>query len=100
LKTGRAQPRPSPVFSEASTDTNDENMLIIRGDRRVADIYFGEFMREYSHYAFREAVAIWNSQHPKTKWEPNFLVPDDSWQRDYFRKGSSRFLRRKYFAQT
>lgn len=33
----------------------DENMLVIRGDEQIADIYFGEFLRLYSHYAFRDA---------------------------------------------
>jgi phosphatidylserine/phosphatidylglycerophosphate/cardiolipin synthase-like enzyme len=46
----------SANFSEASSDTNDENMLVIRGNDRVADIYLGEFMRLYAHHAFREFV--------------------------------------------
>src|SRR5439155_16343364 len=48
----------SANFSDASTSTNDENMLVIKGNKRVTDIYFGEYMRLYSHYAFREAVKI------------------------------------------
>ena len=32
----------SANFSDASTSTNDENMIVIKGNRRVADIYFGE----------------------------------------------------------
>ena len=43
----------SANFSNASTTNNDENMLVIKGNKRVADIYFGEFMRLYSHHAFR-----------------------------------------------
>ncbi len=43
----------SANFSEPSTTANDENMLIIRGDRRVADIYFTEFNRLWNHYYFR-----------------------------------------------
>jgi hypothetical protein len=43
----------SANFSEPSTTGNDENMLIIRGDRRVADIYFTEFNRLFNHYYFR-----------------------------------------------
>lgn len=43
----------SANFSDASTNDNDENMLIIRGDRRVADIYFTEFNRLFNHYYFR-----------------------------------------------
>lgn len=31
-------------------------------------------------------------------WEPNYLYPDDTWQKDYFDKGHQRFLRRMYFA--
>src|SRR5205823_1615734 len=32
----------SANFSAASTNGNDENMLVIRGDTRVADVYLGE----------------------------------------------------------
>jgi phosphatidylserine/phosphatidylglycerophosphate/cardiolipin synthase-like enzyme len=88
----------SANFSKASTDTNNENMLIIRNDKRVADIYLGEFMRLYSHYAFREAIATWREQHPNQPWEPNNLKSDDHWQKDYFTQGNSRFFRRQYFA--
>ena len=89
----------SANFSQASTDTNDENMLVVRNDPRLADIYLGEFMRLFSHYSFREAVKIAqeNGEDPET-WQPNSLVPTDAWQKDYFRKGSPRDLRRKYFA--
>jgi phosphatidylserine/phosphatidylglycerophosphate/cardiolipin synthase-like enzyme len=48
----------SANFSKASTDTNDENMLVIRGNQAVADIYMGEFMRLFSHYAFRESLSF------------------------------------------
>jgi hypothetical protein len=40
----------SANFSDASTSTNDENMLVIKDNKRVADIYLGEYMRLYSHY--------------------------------------------------
>ena len=40
----------SANFSKASTNDNDENMVIVRGDRRVADIYFTEFNRLFNHY--------------------------------------------------
>jgi phosphatidylserine/phosphatidylglycerophosphate/cardiolipin synthase-like enzyme len=43
----------SANFSDASTTGNDENMLIIRGNQRVADIYFTEFNRLFNHYYFR-----------------------------------------------
>jgi phosphatidylserine/phosphatidylglycerophosphate/cardiolipin synthase-like enzyme len=87
----------SANFSEASTNANNENMLVISGDNRVADIYLGEYMRMYSHYAFREAVAkskVWN----KTKvWNPKYLEPNDKWQADYYKANHQRKYRREYF---
>jgi phosphatidylserine/phosphatidylglycerophosphate/cardiolipin synthase-like enzyme len=46
----------SANFSKASTNSNDENMVIIRGDQRVADIYFTEFNRLFNHYYFRSVT--------------------------------------------
>lgn len=89
----------SANFSEASTNANNENMLVIRGDTRVADIYMGEFMRIFSHYTFRESVARWQAKHgAKENWEPNYLAPDDGWQHDHFNDGDQRCLRRVYFS--
>lgn len=84
----------SANFSEASTEDNDENMLIIRGDTRVADIYLGEFMRLYRHFAFRD----WLSQqsHP-AEAEVSHLDEKDTWWKAYF--GTSFASRqREYFA--
>jgi PLD-like domain len=100
-------PRPIVVtgsanFSKASTDTNDENMLVIRGNKRIADIYFGEYLRLYTHYAFREAVKFYmdkkTSGHPED-WKPQFLVNDDSWMQPYFdpHDRGARNTRRAYF---
>jgi phosphatidylserine/phosphatidylglycerophosphate/cardiolipin synthase-like enzyme len=44
-------------FSEPSQESNDENMVVIRGDARVADIYFGEFMRIFDHHYVRYILA-------------------------------------------
>ena len=68
----------SANFSEASTRTNDENMLVIKNNTRVADIYLGEYMRLYSHYAFREAVKIFLDKNPHAK-------PEDMKQDSYDR---------------
>jgi phosphatidylserine/phosphatidylglycerophosphate/cardiolipin synthase-like enzyme len=86
----------SANFSEPSTSSNNENMLVIRGDTRVADIYLGEFMRTYSHHAFREAVAI--ARRTGESFRPQHLAPDASWQDEYFQPGNDRDLRRRYFA--
>lgn len=97
---------PNPVlivgsanFSEASTDKNDENMLVIRGNPAIADIYLGEFMRLFSHYAFRESLGFHPRPDPVEALRRKYLVPDASWvEAGYFTKGSDRALRRRYFS--
>ncbi|MEO7520937.1 MAG: phospholipase D-like domain-containing protein [Gemmatimonas sp.] len=46
----------SANFSEPSVTDNEESMLFIRGDARVADIYFTEFNRLFNHYYFRSVL--------------------------------------------
>jgi hypothetical protein len=84
----------SANFSQASTDSNDENMLVIRGDTRVADIYLGEYMRLWNHYAFREWLA---SGAPGSTPEFKHLDVTDRWWKGYF-GGSARSRQRAYFA--
>jgi PLD-like domain len=92
----------SANFSKASTDQNDENMLVIRGDKRIADIYFGEYQRLYTHYAFRESIKrfLESNQESAEDWRPQFLINNDSWMTPYFDEAdtSGRNARRKYFA--
>ena len=82
----------SANFSEASTVNNDENMVIIYGNTRVADIYLGEYMRLFSHHAFRESLK-WRKPDEK----PKYLKTDD-WWRDYYRN-NDRAARRNYFSK-
>lgn len=84
----------SANFSDASTRANDENMLVIRGNTRVADIYLGEYMRLWNHYAFRE----WASK----KANPDdtafkHLDPTDGWTAAYF-GDTDRSRQRQYFS--
>ena len=69
----------SANFSEASTTENDENMLVIRGDTRVADIYLGEFMRMFNHFFFRYQANRVRSL-PKLSSKEMF-PPEFSWRR-------------------
>ncbi len=85
----------SANFSNASTTNNDENMIVVRGDQRVADIYLGEFMRLWQHYRFREIV---NEDPSDAASKPNYLQPDASWADDYFKKGTVKFAKRTMFA--
>jgi phosphatidylserine/phosphatidylglycerophosphate/cardiolipin synthase-like enzyme len=80
----------SANFSNASTTENDENMIVIRGNTRVADIYLGEFMRLYSHHAFRELV------NQRGTPELRHLRTDDWWKVHFGDTSQSR--RRVYFS--
>jgi len=93
----------SANFSDASTRTNDENMLVIKDNTRVADIYLGEYFRLYSHYAFREAVKIFLDRNPRATprdMRQGFLIEDTDWTAPYFDPAdrSARMSRRLYFA--
>jgi phosphatidylserine/phosphatidylglycerophosphate/cardiolipin synthase-like enzyme len=74
----------SANFSDASTNDNDENMIVIRGDKRVADIYFTEFNRLFNHYYFRAVMEIVGRRNPSTnQGDSLFLAEDDSWLKKY-----------------
>ncbi len=84
----------SANFSTDSTFEHDENMLVIRGDTRVADVYLTEFMRLYRHYVFRE----WAETGHKTNADLPYLDVNDLWWRDYFKQGNLKTHQRLYFA--
>lgn len=94
----------SANFSKASTDKNDENMLVIRDNPAVADVYLGEFMRLYTHYAFRESLTFKHATDPASAQRRKYLVPDVGWidgdgpTSGYFHVGGQRALRRLYFS--
>jgi phosphatidylserine/phosphatidylglycerophosphate/cardiolipin synthase-like enzyme len=83
----------SANFSDASTTDNDENMVIIIDNTRVADIYLGEFMRLFSHHSFRESLK-WRKPN-----EPPKPLRTDNWWSDNF-GNTDRSNRRKFFSQT
>lgn len=64
----------SANFSDASTNGNDENMIIIRGNQRVADIYFTEFNRLFNHYYFRAVTE--SMAGAKTPEEPDLFLKE------------------------
>ena len=99
----------SANFSDASTNDNDENMLVIRGNQRVADIYFTEFNRLFYHYYFRsvqERTRKMLSAAEKKKQDQKslFLDETDGWLAAY-KPGSLKqkrvdmFKRMKGFAE-
>ena len=74
----------SANFSDDSQKENDENMIVIRGDQRVADIYFTEFNRLFNHYYFRSVMETLNAGQPPAPQDDSlFLVEKDTWLAKY-----------------
>ena len=81
----------SANFSPNSTSSNDENMLVIRGDQAVADVYVGEFMRSFVAFNFRGKVGVKGGEmapNPSTPapdpQTPLHLDPTDGWTDPYY----------------
>jgi phosphatidylserine/phosphatidylglycerophosphate/cardiolipin synthase-like enzyme len=92
----------SANFSNASTRDNDENMLVIRGDTRVADIYFTEFNRLFDHYYFRSVTEATRRRGrtgaAAATAESLFLAETDAWLAKYA-PGTLRAKRVRRFAR-
>jgi phosphatidylserine/phosphatidylglycerophosphate/cardiolipin synthase-like enzyme len=96
----------SANFSDASTSANDENMVLIRGDTRVADVYLGEFMRLFTHFRLRGRVnAAPNKLLPVADVDPAHaaadkihLKNDSSWAKPAYVKDSPEEKERLLFS--
>jgi phosphatidylserine/phosphatidylglycerophosphate/cardiolipin synthase-like enzyme len=86
----------SANFSGASQYNNDENMVVIRRNMRVADIYFGEFMRIFDHLYSRYVVE--KVREAGTHDSDAGFLKDKAmdWVPSQFKKGR-KDLRRRYF---
>lgn len=87
----------SANFSDSSTVKNDENMLIIQGNTQVADLYLGEFMRLFHHFAFRDQVKRLEAEPGSKEYNAAYLRPDDSWTLRYYRSESVQEKERTLF---
>lgn len=94
----------SANFSDESAKLNDENMLVVRGDTRLADVYLGEFMRLFNHFRLRG-----KAKSGRTELEPGpaagrrergklYLRPDGTWAEPYYVAGSPEEKERLLFA--
>lgn len=89
----------SANFSSGSLLQNDENMLLVRGDTRVADIYMTEFDRIFRHFYFRDVA---NELAASKSGDANpelaiFLDETDAWTASYFKPGTLKNNRRLMF---
>jgi phosphatidylserine/phosphatidylglycerophosphate/cardiolipin synthase-like enzyme len=85
----------SANFSGASLKSNDENMLLIRGDTRVADIYATEYDRIFRHFYSRDAA----NEIARKGHTTNFGLLDETdwWTKDYFDPNNAKNHRREMF---
>jgi phosphatidylserine/phosphatidylglycerophosphate/cardiolipin synthase-like enzyme len=87
----------SANFSPASLLDNDENMVLIRGDQAVADVYLTEFFRLFNHFYFRYVA---QETAKRKRGDPNrvvFLEPTDAWTDASYTPGRYHQRRRELF---
>ncbi len=85
-------------FSQASQVNNDENMVVIRGNQRVADVYFGEFMRIFDHLYSRYIIEKLKSEGKQDPDAGYLKERAEEWVPSHFKPGR-KDLRRRYFVQ-
>ena len=87
----------SANFSSNSLLQNDENMLLIRGNTRVADIYMTEFDRIFRHFYFRDIANQLAGSATSDDAISIFLDETDGWSQSYFKPGTLKCNRRLMF---
>jgi phosphatidylserine/phosphatidylglycerophosphate/cardiolipin synthase-like enzyme len=89
-------------LSTNASARNDENYLIIRGDRDLADAYGCEVLRLYDHYRFRalvsEVLPRAGVEGESLRKKAPTLEPTDKWTLKYFKPGTLHFADRERFA--
>ena len=88
----------SANFSSNSLTANDENMLLIRGDARVADIYMTELDRIFRHFYARDIINSLAASGKNEDWL--LLDTTDSWITPNFQDGTYKNNRRLLFFPT
>lgn len=90
----------SANFSRPSQRTNDENMLVIRGDTRIADVYFGEYMRIFDHHYARYIVRKLQEEGSGDPSAGYLKEKAEEWVPPHFSDKSYKFRRRRCFVGT
>jgi phosphatidylserine/phosphatidylglycerophosphate/cardiolipin synthase-like enzyme len=85
----------SANFSKGSLITNDENMLLIRGDTRIADIYMTEIDRIFRHFYARDVINNRAAAGVHNEWLA--LDTTDAWIGPNFKDGTYKNNRRLLF---
>ena len=67
---------------------NDENLVIIRGNRAVAESYATHVLDVYDHYRWRYWIQksgkkVWNGLQTDDGWEDMYFDPNSDAQKDF-----------------
>jgi phosphatidylserine/phosphatidylglycerophosphate/cardiolipin synthase-like enzyme len=89
----------SANFSRPSQRINDETMLVIRGNQRVADIYFGEYMRIFDHHYARYIVRKLTDAGTHDPDAGYLKTESQEWVPPHFDNKSYKSKRRRYFLE-
>lgn len=87
----------SANFSKPSQRINDENMVVIRSNTRVADIYFGKFMRVFDHHYARYVIRLLNDEGRSAPDAGYLKEKAADWVPAHFNPQSYKAKRRRYF---
>ena len=63
-------------FSRAASSKNDENLVIVRGNKQLARAYATHVMSVYQHYRYRSYIREMEAE-GKTPW--SYLDDNDQW---------------------
>lgn len=89
----------SANFSENSILRNDENTIVIRGNKEVADLYFTEFARIFNHYSSRQDTKKLKENNEATGYNPSHLrTVSHDWTASFYKKNALKAKRRKMFS--
>lgn len=86
----------SANFSDNSITNNDENTLIIRGNKEVADLYFTEFVRIFNHY-YARYTAIRMSENNGTDNPIHLKTESAQWVPSFYNPNGLKYKRKKMF---
>lgn len=89
----------SANFSDNSIANNDENTLVIKGDKELADQYFAEFCRIFNHYAVRQDIKKLNPDNTVRNINPTELkTKSQDWVPSFFSATALKCKRRNMFS--
>ncbi|MEP6514478.1 MAG: phospholipase D-like domain-containing protein [Parafilimonas sp.] len=88
----------SANFSDNSIAGNDENSLVIRGDKDVADLYFTEFVRIFNHYFVRQTAMKLADEHSDQKNPIHLKTDYRDWVPAFYNENALKYKRKMMFS--